>query len=248
MTPARGRVIALHSDGPAHNMSLDQAMLEQVDAGGVPTLRWYQWDRPTLSLGYFQALADRQKHPQSLAVACVRRASGGGAILHHHELTYSIAWPSKSALGGSPELYCQVHQAFAAVLRSHGLSATPFVNTARPAPAGQPFLCFQRRSEHDLIANGYKVLGSAQRRGKRAVLQHGSLLLRSSPWAPQLPGVFDLGGSPLPVEQLAVEVTAAIARKLALQWQSGTWSQQERQRSEQIVQKRFAAKNWLRRR
>src|SRR5882724_9809402 len=87
-------------DPPAHgawNMAVDEALLESAAVDGIATLRLYQWSEPTLSLGYFQPAADRQTHPASRECPLVRRASGGGAILHDRELTYSLAIPEKSA-------------------------------------------------------------------------------------------------------------------------------------------------------
>src|SRR5262245_32066382 len=79
----------------AWNMAVDQALLESAAASGGVALRFYQWSEPTLSLGYFQPIAARSEHPPSLHSPVVRRASGGGAILHDRELTYSIAAPSE---------------------------------------------------------------------------------------------------------------------------------------------------------
>src|SRR5689334_21696416 len=83
------------------NMAIDDALLESAAEAGVATLRLYQWSEPTLSLGYFQAAAERKTHQPSLTCALVRRASGGGAILHDRELTYSLALPEKSSVAAS---------------------------------------------------------------------------------------------------------------------------------------------------
>src|ERR1700690_2091076 len=77
----------------AWNMALDEALLEAAQNEGIATLRFYSWREATLSLGYFQGAADRRLHQASADCASVRRASGGGAILHDCELTYSIALP-----------------------------------------------------------------------------------------------------------------------------------------------------------
>src|SRR5436190_15116613 len=78
------------------NMAIDEALLESAATDGVATLRLYQWSEPTLSLGYFQAAEERERHQASTNCPLVRRASGGGAILHDRELTYSLALPEKS--------------------------------------------------------------------------------------------------------------------------------------------------------
>ena len=72
------------------NMALDEALLELAGESGIPTLRLYRWQPATLSLGYFQPYQDRESHPPSTTCPVVRRSSGGGAILHDRELTYSF--------------------------------------------------------------------------------------------------------------------------------------------------------------
>ena len=79
-------------------MAVDEAILLSAADRGEATLRLYQWSRPTLSLGYFQKAADRSVHAASLDWEWVRRSTGGGAIMHHHEATYSLAVPSQKQL------------------------------------------------------------------------------------------------------------------------------------------------------
>src|SRR5688500_12298617 len=83
-------------DSPANgswNMALDEALFQTTQSSRQVTLRFYQWSAPTLSLGYFQAAADRQKHDASRDCPLVRRSTGGGAIVHDVELTYSLVCP-----------------------------------------------------------------------------------------------------------------------------------------------------------
>lgn len=240
------RFLDLQTCGAAENMALDQALLESVDAGSGPVLRLYAWSDPTLSLGYFQRYADRSAHPESADVACLRRASGGGAILHDRELTYSIVYPILGmAAGANLDLYQRTHRAIARALSDFGIRAVP--NGLNRGDA-RSFLCFQRRTEQDLIVSGYKVLGSAQRKGRRAVLQHGSLLVRASRWAPQLPGIFDLGSRSAEVPEIAQCVAQEIACGHGARLEPDTWTGRELERSVQIAENRFQSEFWLRRR
>ena len=179
----------------AWQMAVDQWMLEQVVAGGRPMLRWYRWSEPTVSLGHFQASLPPEVAERFQGLAVVRRLSGGGAILHHHELTYAVALPAGHPWADEPrQLYDRVHAAIVDVLQHHELPVTPR-GEAQPGLGGA-FLCFSRGDSFDLVWQGHKVLGSAQRRRKGAVLQHGSLLLTRSPHAPEFPGLTDLAHPP----------------------------------------------------
>lgn len=229
------------------NMAVDEALLAMAAAGELgPVLRFYRWSPATLSLGYFQRYAERAAHPASAACDVVRRASGGGAILHDNELTYSLVLPAGHPLAARPEpLYRAVHQALIEVLAeasgSAGASLSPAVEArfwedvrpisgsaaaspnpgtfacgdAQPSPPHppsrapappEPFLCFRRRSPGDVVMRvsgdplrhplaWHKILGSAQRRRHGAVLQHGSLLLAQSLFAPELLGIRELAGT-----------------------------------------------------
>ena len=99
------------------NMAVDEALLEAAVAGGDATLRLYQWSEPTLSLGYFQRYDDRNRHDASRDCAVVRRQSGGGAILHDRELTYSLTLPPGHPLSrDATALYNAMHNLFIALL------------------------------------------------------------------------------------------------------------------------------------
>ncbi|HEY2759190.1 MAG TPA: lipoate--protein ligase family protein [Pirellulales bacterium] len=214
------------------NMALDEALLESAEAEGRVYLRFYQWREPTLSLGYFQSYSDRTSHATSADCKIVRRATGGGAILHHHELTYSIALPQAHPLARQAEdLYLAVHQSLVDTLAMLGIQArcrettNDFTIPTAPA-AAEPFLCFQRATVGDVVvpaqsgasANAYtfKVGGSAQRRRQCAVLQHGSILLKKSPFAPELPGIVDLSGTNLSSDQLLETWPNRLAKTLQL--------------------------------
>lgn len=264
MSLTQGRLIPLDSGDAAENMAIDQALLESVGDHGRPTLRLYTWTQPTLSLGYFQPIGARRDHAESETLACVRRSTGGGAIVHHHELTYSVALPLDreralpgeralhgGRIGPSVGLYQQTHAAVAAALSEFNVRAVPFRSlgrAAKPKPTNDPFLCFQRSAQEDLFLSGYKILGSAQRKGRRAILQHGSLLLGTSPWAPQLPGVRELTSQSIPLQPLAESLATALATLLSIHWITDEISRQERLRAEQIVVQRFASDRWLGRR
>lgn len=173
-------------DGPADgpdNMARDEAVLIGVSEGRVPaTLRLYGWSAPTISLGYFQPYSDYAALPPPAGqLPVVRRFTGGGAILHDLEMTYSLTLPLDHPLlaGRGPSgLYEVVHRAFARLLAEAGVRTSGGPQDGGASQRG-PFFCFERHGRYDLLIDGAKVLGSAQRRTRTAVLQHGSLILDS---------------------------------------------------------------------
>lgn len=174
------------------NMAVDEALLDGVIAGAPPVMRWYQWSEPTLSLGYFQQFAEVQAHPRWQNTPVVRRLTGGGAILHDREWTYSCVIPASSTLVKHPyDLYDIIHNAIIDWFRTAAGISLSMRGVTQHHPV-EPALCFLRADSHDICFDGQKVLGSAQRRRKGALLQHGSLILEQSPATPEIPGLCDL--------------------------------------------------------
>ena len=169
-------------------------MLESVIADpSAAIVRTYAWSAPTLSFGYFQRLGDARDDPRMAEAPLVRRATGGGAIWHDRELTYAVALPSGHPLARrSTDLYEAVHRAIAGLLVERGIPARRRGEAGARTVPQRPLLCFQDRAADDLLVEGTKVLGSAQRRRSGALWQHGSLLLAASPTVPELRGISDL--------------------------------------------------------
>ncbi len=187
--------VRLILDEPPHsgtwNMAVDAALLEESLHSGTTFVRLYRWAEPTVSLGYFQKPEETQTDLRLSHLPCVRRLSGGGAILHDQEQTYSCVLPPTHQLAEQPSrLYDLIHSLVVALLRERGVDVQPRGRDSKNSV--EPFLCFLREASPDLVFHGHKVLGSAQRRRRGAVLQHGSLLLRSSASATELLGLSDL--------------------------------------------------------
>lgn len=250
----------------AWNMALDEALLDQAADDGTATLRLYQWTEPTLSLGYFQAYAERAEHPESQGCPVVRRHSGGGAILHDHELTYSLALPAGAHATRDPfALYEAVHQSLrdCLVQLSGGnlYGRIDLCPAAIPAAGGrEPFLCFARRARGDLLVvqdrqdlprtpdGRHKVTGSSQRKRRGTVLQHGSILLGVSPLAPSLPGLGQLAGEGISADQIAQKWPPALAAALGLAISTGALGEGTLERAAEIRDSRFGQTHWTKRR
>ena len=183
------------------NMAMDSALLRLAADRETSVVRIYEWSEPTITLGYFQAAAPEMQTPFP-ELPAVRRLSGGGAILHHHEMTYSLVLPASHPARQDPsEVYEVVHRAIVALLqelgvecklraefdaRNYGAAADPDVGMP------EPFLCFLRKNPNDIVhETGNKIVGSAQRRIKGITLQHGSVVLKASFLAPVVLGIVD---------------------------------------------------------
>jgi lipoate-protein ligase A len=156
------------ADGPA-NMAADEALLLSATRG-LASLRFYGWKTPTLTLGYFQPHARRLADPLLAGLPFVRRPTGGDALVHHHELTYCLALPASRPwqLGKG---WMRMHAIIAAALAEFGVAAVPHVPEGDASFGG--VLCFRHFTTGDLIVKGHKILGSAQRKQRGAVMQHG---------------------------------------------------------------------------
>lgn len=162
-----------------YNMAIDEAILDSVCAHqSPPTLRLYAWTPACLSLGYGQTAADVDRERlEGFGWDVVRRPTGGKAILHTDELTYSVALPADHPLaqGGILESYQRISRALMGALRGLGLRTR--ADKQADDVKGTGAVCFEIPSHYEITADGRKLIGSAQTRRKTGLLQHGSLPL-----------------------------------------------------------------------
>jgi lipoate-protein ligase A len=254
----------------AWNMAIDEALLVDAIENGIATFRLYRWSEPTLSLGYFQKYDDRRLHAASQNCVVVRRQTGGGAIVHDREITYSVVLPASHEFArGSEALYNVVHDVFIEVLTdqisSHERIELRRNEVSNPSAKSEPFLCFERRAIGDVIAapvgehrtshrgfplpesGNWKVLGSAQRRSRGALLQHGSLLITSSPAAPELPGLADLMAWDFS-ETYVELLVQRLENGLKLRFRRTEMPSDLQSIAQEVSNKKYGSSNWTKRR
>jgi lipoate-protein ligase A len=237
------------------NMAVDEAILEAHLAGEVPaTVRLYRWQPACLSIGYFQRAgkevdeAGCRRH----GVDWVRRPTGGRAILHDIELTYSVVAgeDNPTVEGGVLESYRRISTALVAGLRGLGVPAEMAPARARGRGLGSA-ACFDAPSDYEVTIHGRKVVGSAQVRRRGAFLQHGAILLRvdmarqvgvlqpppgmtqeqlAEFLRPRLISLEEALGRPACAEELAVALRAGFEQAWGLPLQEGELTPAERQR------------------
>ena len=226
------------------NMAMDAAMLELGATRDVSVIRIYRWREPTVSVGYFQGSSDHQQSPFP-GLPTVRRLSGGGAILHDLEITYSCTLPASHPVRQDPsELYGIIHRSLIKLLRECGaecmlrseFDSNQFAKIKAELPSGninalvaeEPFLCFLRSNPNDIVhESGIKIVGSAQRRRKGITLQHGSILLSASQVCPEVSGILQLVKE-FNAPQFSSRLPDMIADSIAQEWTIRSYSDSER--------------------
>jgi lipoate-protein ligase A len=223
----------------ALNMGRDESLLEFVRRGQSPTtFRVYGWSSPTISLGAGQPWQGYVELDGPVAgLSVVRRRTGGGAILHDAELTYSMTIAKRDYPDGSPtEVYRLLQEAIVATICELGLPATLRPRGDAPGPIAQrdKFWCFHRKYDYDIMVHGEKMGGSAQRRLPDALLQHGSIMLQRT--FEQHPGTtMDAFMEPLEVEPLARLFLRQVEKRFGCRAQDGSWKDEELERAEPLA-------------
>lgn len=222
-------IVDEHPRSGQENMELDRQALEYVcrnsvnESQPISICRLYQWITPTVTLGYFQ---DTNVSVPNTISTCprVKRLTGGGAILHDSELTYSVAVPAQHSIRHEPlGLYEVIHMAIIRTLAEQNVSSSmrrdsslfqKGESASSPKESLEPFLCFLRQDDRDIVIGKDKVVGSAQRRRKGSILQHGSVLLRASRLVPNVVGLHDLTRE-FNSQNFSERLAAAIAESIA---------------------------------
>jgi lipoate-protein ligase A len=235
------------SPSAAMNMAIDEALLERAD---IPSIRLYRWNSPALSFGYFGRFADVASY--STQRDLVRRWTGGGIVFHGDDLTYSIVIPPDDPLfaGSSIAIYASIHAALRNALVALGQHAAVAGGTDRDgngsnalgaavrgrghnndrgagvSDVGYNGHCFANPVRADVLVNGRKVAGAAQRRTRRGLLQQGSIQ--------QI--------------DLAEDFVRHFAKELSENCSERKIENELLDRAKEIAQKKYATQAWLRRR
>lgn len=259
------RVLVTEPLDGAANMAIDEALLRSRIAGEAPpTVRFYGWTPPTVSLGYAQSLTtavDRGLCARR-GIGLVRRPTGGSAILHEppdREVTYAVVARAGDFPGADDvlETYRILGEGLAAGLGRLGVAAevVPLVRGRQASAA--PGHCFARTGAYEIAVGGKKLVGSAQRRQAGAFLQHGSVLLDADP--ARLRAVFPAGADP--VESLTTlarvlggspgfdavvsALGAGLGERLGVALRPGGLSPGETALAERLVTEKYATETWL---
>jgi len=212
-------------------MAVDEALLASAIETGPPTLRFYRWRGPWLSLGYRRRLgAERLAACARAGIGVVRRTTGGRAVLHGEDLTYAVVAREEALPAGLGATYAFVAEALQEALAALGVTAEPAPRSAAVPP--EVFDCFAEPATDELCAGGRKLIGSAQRRAGGGVLQHGSIRLKPDPPAVRSAAGFEPGaatslselGVEIRVEALISACREAFARHLSADLVAGGFS------------------------
>ena len=203
----------------AMNMAIDEALLEVAT---IPSIRFYKWDHPALSFGYFGKFAVVATH--SAERDLVRRWTGGGIVFHGDDLTYSIVIPETEPTFGesSMSIYEKIHNALRAALVVSGQDGELAANGAPKISDA----CFANPVRADVLSNGRKIAGAAQRRTRRGLLQQGSIQN----------------------VDLSNEFAGQFASELCSQCYHKTLHERLIARATEIAEQRYVAASWLQRR
>ena len=264
------RILPFERAAAAKNMAIDEAVFRKNIRGeSPPTLRFYGWRSPALSIGYFQ---DYRKEVDDEAcrkfgVEVVRRPTGGKAVLHERELTYAVVAGADTGLFPPDILktYLVIGRCLAEGLAGVGIRAEMKEDGRRPPDGALPSACFSFPSRYELLVGDRKICGSAQMRSQGAFLQHGSLLTAFDPLRTcevMLPhrrlekeadrlrnavtSVGEQAGPALDEESLRRAIREGFERTLGIRLRDGMLTPGEQALRDELVEKKYGREEWNR--
>lgn len=238
------RLITTWGAPPQFNMGLDETFL--AERSERPVLRLYSWGPPTLSLGYFQKFEEVPAAAHTRFV--VRRITGGGAIHHDREVTFSISAPATHRIYRGPiaHSYERIHSAIGDALRALGVESRLRGETPLESDREETGMCFHHSTSLDIVWNQRKGVGSAQRRKNGHVLHHGSIKLDTTELEGDIATLKSLQPNIRP-EQVAAAFLKAMSDAFEIEFEHSVPDARERTLAEELGQ-RYLNSAFIRRR
>ncbi len=239
------------------NMAVDEALVLLCDEQPHVTVRFYGWARPTLSLGYFQSVSEiDMTECERRGFDWVRRPTGGRAVLHDHELTYSVVAPIDLLGASVAQSHERISRALAWGLEKLGLHAE-FSRLSAGAKEARA-ACFAVPAPVELTVQGKKIIGSAQMRTKKSLLQHGSIpitidfealaavlkIARSELLRQKAAGLAEFLGYEPTLDELKQAVRTGFEEFFGLALQAGELSSREHALAERLCLEKYATRAW----
>lgn len=246
------RILRTGFESAYFNMGLDEAVLDSVASGAsIPTLRFYGWKPRAISLGYFQGIRDEIdiEACKERGVDIVRRITGGGAVFHDAELTYSIVIPEGHPLAPP------------SILDSYGLLCEGIIEGLKELGIRSEFSPI-----NDIVSGGKKISGNAQTRKKGCLLQHGTVLIKVdvdemfsllkvpkekalgkmiADVKARVTSLSDILGSEIAFEDVAAAMEKGFARALDLDALDGSPTQGETAKAKELAETKFSTREWV---
>lgn len=256
------RVIKDKKIPATENMAIDEVLLESCIKYNTSTLRFYYWENPTLSLGRNQKLSDINLNElEKNHFDIVRRPTGGNAVFHDDEITYSATFKIPQGKFGSIVESCRlIHLSMAKALNKMGIITylSPSMQSLHKVPKASDPVCFAHASDTELIYDGIKLIGSAQMRRSGCLMQHGSipfsidkkkLLSLFSKTDCTEDDKFSLG---LPIKDrqdiFMDSFSQALATNLRLKEEIGEYTEEEKEAIKELRKNKYMSQEWMERR
>ena len=240
-------------------MAIDEHLLALHGPSGSPVLRLYGWSPPAITLGRYQdaECVDRAACADD-GIDVVRRITGGGAIFHDNEMTYSVVWPDEGLErpGGIDRAFETINAFMLETYRALGLDPAYAKDIApREHSSGRPQFCFSGNENYDILVTGKKIGGNAQRRTGGALLQHGSIPLtiegsrikryfRDRIETRNFTSLHSACGRDVSVEELTVIMTSSFTRAMGIELAENDLDSSEEVSVRALIDSRYSRDEW----
>ena len=249
------RLIDTKENTPSMNMAIDEVLLTSKK----PVLRFYSWKPAGLSLGYFQnTQVINLEQCKKLKVDVVRRLTGGNAVLHDKELTYSVVIDEKEMPKSIVESYKVISSGLLEGLRNLGLKA---VMNSEVLEGQKSAVCFNDPSWYEMVVNNKKIVGSAQKRIDGKLLQHGAVLIDTdvkkycslfnncspeliSKVSKRMTSINDELNARVGYSEVALSMRKGFEKALEIEFQESELTQEERKLAEKLNKTKYNTKKW----